>query len=1009
MFVSLVLSFLIAHPVDSGFASTQDPSDRWKTIHTENFQIHFVEAHTPIAQRLSQIAEIVHRELTEEMRWKARRKTHVVIDPRVQSAGGFATPIPYNLIYLNPYFPLAGSSIDSYDDWLSLLFTHEYTHTLHVDMVGGINRIFRALMGRAWVPNAVQPQWLLEGLAMKHETDFTTSGRGRSSFVEMHLRVASLSDSFAPIHRATYWNDQYPFGNVAYWYGVGFHQFLADRFGDGVWIDFAHKNARWPIFGFFNFKTQDLLGHSFYDLWKEWEIEQGVYWKSLVKERPSQHEALWSLDGFRLLQRPAVWTQEDGKKKLILHLSKNDRPGLYSLDLSEEDPRPQLLSRHFRGRSLQVQQNRLFYTQLGAAGRYRSVWDIHSLDLETQKTTRITSGAGIAEISLNESSLVGVREQGFRSSLLRIERPSEESLKQNFESLKLDAFEVLFESGDFTQIGMPALSPLNEDLVFSMQPQSRCRNLYLLSGSATEPVALTQDCQLQYDPVWSEDGRSIWFGSDQKFEDSPHAVFNLFELQLANRRLRQKSHSWHGVFWPVLDGEKIWVGHYENRGFQLQSIQRDSISKPTRFEQSHADRYPPILGELKDSTEEVKETEIRDYRLGAEILPGYLLPIWLFSESTSLVGGMIGSQDPIGRHQWNGLAYFHWQARSPGGSFQYRYRGFGSSDLILRAGAGISEIGRIFIRKDRQPNESVFLSDIYYERNWNSSLALQHRLQKWPVGISAGVFFEDRRSLKKIPEAAIQTEAELQEDYPEASGRPLPEEGKQAGVFSSISWSTGAESHPRGVSPLFGHEGRLSLRYAPKALGSDFKSLVTSLNSRLYYGSKTQGIAWQAQLALQWLDALYQSSFRLGGSSGEFDLPSLRIRSFSLRGLPIGRFRGEGVVASSLEYRFRLSSAVPGWGTAPFWFKNIQAALFGDLGQVFQFQEEGSVLAGPSRNFSFNRMTVSSGAELRSSISVYYAPPIVFRLGYARVLLLEGSSAWPQNISEIYFQVGQSF
>ena len=52
----------------------------------------------------------------------------------------------------------AASFLGHHDDWLRIVFTHEYTHILHLDRVGGWMRGFRWLMGRspAIVPEPVR-------------------------------------------------------------------------------------------------------------------------------------------------------------------------------------------------------------------------------------------------------------------------------------------------------------------------------------------------------------------------------------------------------------------------------------------------------------------------------------------------------------------------------------------------------------------------------------------------------------------------------------------------------------------------------------------------------------------------------------------------------------------------------------------------------------------------------------------------------------------------------------
>lgn len=73
------------------------------------------------------------------------------------------------------------SVLNQYDDWLTTLVTHEYTHILHADHITGVAAIVNLIIGKQWAPNQMQPRWLLEGLAVYEESLHTHGGRLRSA------------------------------------------------------------------------------------------------------------------------------------------------------------------------------------------------------------------------------------------------------------------------------------------------------------------------------------------------------------------------------------------------------------------------------------------------------------------------------------------------------------------------------------------------------------------------------------------------------------------------------------------------------------------------------------------------------------------------------------------------------------------------------------------------------------------------------------------------------------
>jgi hypothetical protein len=84
------------------------------------------------------------------------------------------------------------SPLGDYDDWYLDLVTHEYTHIAHTDNVSGIPALINAILGKTYVPNQIQPKWIIEGLAVVHETQHSSAGRLRASLFDMQMRADVL-------------------------------------------------------------------------------------------------------------------------------------------------------------------------------------------------------------------------------------------------------------------------------------------------------------------------------------------------------------------------------------------------------------------------------------------------------------------------------------------------------------------------------------------------------------------------------------------------------------------------------------------------------------------------------------------------------------------------------------------------------------------------------------------------------------------------------------------------
>src|SRR5262249_34329631 len=145
-----------------------------------------------LALHLAGIAEKVYAKLSPELQWKPWGRTEVVMTDHTDISNAFATTFPYNYLLLYVSSPEGTTALNYYDDWLEDLFTHEFTHILHIDKYGGIAKPFRWVLGKIVTPNGISPGWVREGIAVYEESK-AGKGRNHNSFSEMMLRTDILN------------------------------------------------------------------------------------------------------------------------------------------------------------------------------------------------------------------------------------------------------------------------------------------------------------------------------------------------------------------------------------------------------------------------------------------------------------------------------------------------------------------------------------------------------------------------------------------------------------------------------------------------------------------------------------------------------------------------------------------------------------------------------------------------------------------------------------------------
>jgi len=991
-----------------------DPRLNWQTMKTDHFWIHHPENLKDTALDLANRAETMWDVQTGRFNYIPSYPIHLILSDQVDNPNGLSTPIPYNAIYLYPVPPTDDSALDDYDDWLNTLFVHEFTHSLHLDMAEGVNKIPRLILGRFWVPNAAQQQWAHEGLAINYETNETTRGRGRSSFLEMFFRTASLEDSFIGIDRATYYNDEYPFGNAAYYYGIGFHQYIERVYGKDKMTEFAHVTARNPVPSALNFKTKKIFGKSFHRLWEEWKLEEKSKWNSFRTSVTSSFRSTPLENGEWKIQGVPVW-HPDGERFFASVRKDGDvQIREFKKDPSSSTFKSSIVVDDLGVARLALHKDQLVYASSGRDNRYRSTLDLNVYDLQKKKSFRITRGLRVRDPVVLNGFVYMIRTDAFRSQLVRLPWSLVEKAMESEKPIRsVDALEVLYKAEGYDALSKPAVHPSSSELVFSMKKTNANRDLYALDLSTKQIRQLTDDPANDHHPQFSDDGRSIIYASDPDFPGTSQRVPNLVSLDLNTRQLTLITDALTGVSFPAVSKNQIAAGVYHSEGYELHLIPLDlAKGRPLATQSS-----PSVqTRSFKQATIQSEST----YSIGSTLLPRFLAPIFLYTDSDVLLGAQSLSYDPLSRHIWLAAAYHRFEPNRPAGYFSYIFGGLTWAKVVMSLSTSLTDYGDILIVLEPNGSNEIASIQKYFERSTVLSgglsipLSTDESRTNWNLGLF--LYGEDRRSEFGIPANALTGVGNVGDIE---NVLLSPQAGQTLGGRISLGWSDGYKFPLQYFSPTAGKSFSLGVDYSPPVLTADFHTLTTIATGKYFLSPWLEhAIGLQLTAGYQWLDVLYQHAFTLGGALGEGPLSSANRQSYSLRGLPQSFFRGEGLLVGSLEYRFPLFRTVPGLGTSPLWLKNLHGALFSDIGQTFtQLQDQPNLIEAinpnsfSKRKFSLSRFNVSVGAELRSDASLFYLPPLTFRLGYARVLYLQGSwiGSSSRPVDEIYLQAGPSF
>jgi len=290
IYIATILSLLtIPSLFIKAEAVRYDPELNWQVLESPHFSIYFCQhkqqndgennsRNEKLAQEIANIAEETYSQINTQIsspKHHHMQKIAIIMEDFSDYALGFASSLPNRVIRLSLTAPTAKSFDMKFKSWLKMVIAHEYTHIAHFEMTGGLTTALRALFGQIITPNALQPIWSIEGLAVYNETKFTTEGGGRGidARYDMYLRMAALEaeDQFNTLDQISgYYLTSWPGSTAPYIYGQSLIHFIAQRYGEDKVITLSEIFCKYPYLGF-NYAFKRTLGLDLDELYQNWK------------------------------------------------------------------------------------------------------------------------------------------------------------------------------------------------------------------------------------------------------------------------------------------------------------------------------------------------------------------------------------------------------------------------------------------------------------------------------------------------------------------------------------------------------------------------------------------------------------------------------------------------------------------------------------------------------------------------------------------------------------------
>lgn len=557
-------------------------------------------------------------------------------------SNGYATPLPYNTIVIYTTAP-PGAEFDA-DDWLRLVFVHEFTHIVHLDRSASWARVVRDVLGRSPIafPNLFLPTWQIEGLAVFEESAMPGQGRLHAGDFRAIVGEAARDRRFEPLDRVNGGLTDWPSGQAAYAYGSTFHQYLADRFGVeklGALADATARRVPYtasPVFS-------KVFGKSLDTLWREY---QGAAESAAAESIGDDGASRLTKGGF-VTNGPRFESKgcpNCGEGILYAARTPDGFPSLNRVGTNGGTPT--MIAERYFGSTTAIGPDAVFFDQLEIARSVALTGDLYVLSRKSRHIARLTSGARLhdPDLSPDGTTIAAVQEHDGQRDLVRVTnlagRPS---------------IEVILAAAD-TQFNAPRWSPDGHTIAVERHPFGADPELVVVDVATREVRVVAGATGTRIvTPSWRPDGQAIL--AAVAVGDGP---FNIHEFSPGTPgHPHQLTHVSGGATWPEVspDGRTIVYVGYSSDGFDLYSMAYPDEAPTVSIE--------PARPATPLALSPVVPTPSR-YSPLPTLVPTSWAPIVEWDSDQVRLGAATFGVDVLGYHAWTAAAT--WLASAPNGA-----------------------------------------------------------------------------------------------------------------------------------------------------------------------------------------------------------------------------------------------------------------------------------------------------------------------------------------------------